>query len=601
MIPQSDSTELDRRGYVAVVQRRKLTILLAVVVVVASSITFSLLQTPVYQASAKVLLQRPSSGEIFTPQPVVDVSTEIEVMQSNTVREAVAEELGAEPQVVLAAVADTSVVAISAESTVPAEAARIANTYADIYVSSRQEQRVADLLEAAEQVQMKVDEVDQQIIALEQPLADLDGEIAAASSPADRQELQAERASVNQEVAGRRLALQTQRLGYTEQLDDLQLARNLSQQGGAEVVNRAVEPALPVRPTPVRNGVLALVVGLMFGVGVAFLREHLDDTVKNKNDLDRATGGLSVLAIVPLVGAWKDRAAPRVVSLTQPNSHAAEAYRSLRTSVQFIGLDHPVQVIQLTSPNASEGKTTTLANLGVALANSGQRVIIVCCDLRRPRIHEFFGLTNTIGFTSVLLGELPLSAAIQPVPDQPRLALLASGPPPPNPSELLASRRTGEVLLALKSECDVVLVDSPPVLPVTDAIVLSRTVDATILVGTAARTTKKEYHRAVELLQQVEAPLIGSVLNGVESEDLYGYGYGYGYYGFGQTGLDIDDGSSKLSRLDIGDGAPTATGVSRQAVNGQRRRNVPRRRRQPKVESGGAGRYDPGRKAPRRS
>jgi capsular exopolysaccharide synthesis family protein len=161
-------------------------------------------------------------------------------------------------------------------------------------------------------------------------------------------------------------------------------------------------------------------------------------------------------------------------------------------------------------------------------------VIVVCCDLRRPRIHEFFGLTNTIGFTSVLLGELPLSAAMQAVPGQPRLALMASGPPPPNPSELLASRRTGEVLLALKSECDVVLVDSPPVLPVTDAIVLSRTVDATILVGTAGRTTKKEYHRAVELLQQVEAPLIGSVLNGVDSDDLYGYGYGYGYYGFGE-------------------------------------------------------------------
>jgi capsular exopolysaccharide synthesis family protein len=534
VIPQSDSSELDLRGYVAVVQRRKLTILLAVVVVVASSITFSLLQTPVYQASAKVLLQPPSSGEIFTPQPVVDVSTEIEIMQSNTVREAVAEELGTEPEVTIAAVADTSVVAITAESTVPAEAARIANTYADIYVSTRQEQRVADLLAAAEQVQVKVNEVDQQIVALEEPLADLDGQIAAADTATERQELQVERATVNQEIAGRRLTLQTQRSGYAEQLDDLQLARNLTQQGGAEVVNRAVAPASPVRPTPVRNGVLALVVGLMLGVGVAFLREYLDDTVKNKDDLERATGDLSVLALVPVVGVWKDRAAPQVVSLVQPSSQAAEAYRSLRTSVQFIGLDHPVQVIQLTSPNAAEGKTTTLANLAVALASSGQRVIVVCCDLRRPRIHEFFGLTNTIGFTSVLLGELPLSTALQAVPGQARLSLVASGPPPPNPSELLASRRTGEVLLALKSECDVVLVDSPPVLPVTDAIVLARTVDATILVGTAGRTTKKEYHRAVELLQQVEAPLIGSVLNGVDSEDLYGFGYGYGYYGFGE-------------------------------------------------------------------
>jgi polysaccharide biosynthesis transport protein len=337
------------------------------------------------------------------------------------------------------------------------------------------------------------------------------------------------------------------------------------------VVNQAGTPDEPVRPKPLRNAILALVVGLVIGVGLAFLREQLDDTVKDKDDLERATGGLNVLALVPLVGTWKDRAHPEVVSLVQPTSHAAEAYRSLRTSVQFIGLDHPVEVIQLTSPNAAEGKTTTLANLGVALANSGQRVIVVCCDLRRPRIHEFFGLDNTIGFTSVLLGELPQSAALQPVPGQSGLSLMASGPPPPNPSELLASRRTGEVLVALKSECDVVLVDSPPVLPVTDAIVLSRAVDATILVGTAGRTTKKEYHRSVELLEQVDAPLIGSVLNGVDSEDLYGFGYGYGYYGFGEAPSGKAGGDSPAQSPAASNGK--ATLISR--ARDRRKANIP--------------------------
>jgi capsular exopolysaccharide synthesis family protein len=272
---------------------------------------------------------------------------------------------------------------------------------------------------------------------------------------------------------------------------------------------------------------LGLVVGLMLGVALAFVREQLDDTVKNKDELERATGGLSALALTPTVAGWKDSAPPQVVSLTEPASPVAEAYRSLRTSVQFIGLHHPIQIIQVTSPNASEGKTTTLANLAVALASSGQRVVVVCCDLRRPRIHEFFAKSNATGFTSVLLGEIPLSRSLQSVPGQSRLALLASGPKPPNPSELLASQRTNQVLSALRSECDVVLVDSPPVLPVTDAAVLSRMVDATILVGTAGRTTRKEYQRAVELLRQVDAPLIGSVLNGVDEEGLYGYGYGY--------------------------------------------------------------------------
>ncbi|MBW3574827.1 MAG: CpsD/CapB family tyrosine-protein kinase, partial [Actinobacteria bacterium] len=138
---------------------------------------------------------------------------------------------------------------------------------------------------------------------------------------------------------------------------------------------------------------------------------------------------------------------------------------------------------------------------------------------------EFFGLDNAVGFTSVLRGEAPLSAALQQVKGE-QLALLASGPSPPNPSELLASKRATDLLTALRRECDVVLVDSPPVLPVTDAMVLSRMVDATILVGTAGQTTRREYQRSFEMLQQVEANLVGTVLNGVEQ----GGGYGYGYY-----------------------------------------------------------------------
>src|SRR5206468_7186721 len=125
-------------------------------------------------------------------------------------------------------------------------------------------------------------------------------------------------------------------------------------------------------------------------------------------------------------------------------------HRSLRTALQFMSLDRPTRLVQLTSASAAEGKTTTLANLAVALARAGQRVIVVCCDLRRPRVHEFFGLDNSKGFTSVLLGEVPLSAALQQVPGEERLQLLASGPPPPNPSGLLSGRRTVEVLTSLQ-------------------------------------------------------------------------------------------------------------------------------------------------------
>ena len=528
--PDKGSGEFDLHHYLAVVRRRKLTILLALVAMVGSTLAVSLLQTPVYQATSQVVFKPGSAEAVFAPQSYVAparVATEIEVMKSQSVRDAVAEILGTVPAVDIAAVSNTSVVGITAEDTVPADAAQAANTYARVYIDTRRQQQVDDLLAAGREVQAKLGEIDQQIAEVEQPLADLDARIVATEVLTERQALQAQRVAVQQDIAAQRQALQAQRATYVEQLDEVQLAGSLTQTGGAQLVSTADEPATPVRPKPLRNAALAVVAGLVLGVGLALLRDHLDDTVTTKEDLERATTGLDVLALIPAVPGWRDRQKSFVVSLTEPDSPPAEAYRSLRTAVQFIGLNQPVRVIQVTSPNASEGKTTTLANLAVALANAGQRVIVVCCDLRRPRIHEFFGLDNAAGFTSVLLGQLPLSAALQTVPGAGRLALLASGPPPPNPSELLASMRTNEVFAALRSECDVVLVDSPPVLPVTDATVLARMVDATILVGTAGRTTRREYHRSIELLRQVEAPIVGTVLNGIEPEGMYGYGYRY--------------------------------------------------------------------------
>jgi capsular exopolysaccharide synthesis family protein len=528
--PHKGSGELELRHYLAVVQRRKLTILLAVVAMVGSTLAVSLLQTPVYQATSQVVFKPSSSEQIFAPQSYVAparVATEIEVMKSRSVRDAVSAALGAVPTVQISAVAETNVVAITAESTEPAEAARIANVYAETFTETRRAQQVDDLLDAGRQVQAKIDELDRELAELERPLAELDAQIVATVPLVDRQRLQEQRRILQQDIAIQRQTLQSQRADFADQRDRLELSTNLTQTGGAQVVSVAEEPTTPVRPKPLRNAALALVAGLVLGVGLALLRDHLDDTVVTKEDVERATGNLDVLALIPAVEGWRDREKPYVVSLAEPASPPAEAYRSLRTAVQFIGINQPMRVVQVTSPNASEGKTTTLANLAVALANAGQRVIVVCCDLRRPRIHEFFGLDNAVGFTSVLLGEYPLSAALQSVPGVGRLFLLPSGPPPPNPSELLASMRTAEVFAALRSECDVVLVDSPPTLPVTDATVLSRMADATILVGTAGRTTRREYHRSIEVLRQVEAPLVGTVLNGIEPEGLYGYGYGY--------------------------------------------------------------------------
>jgi non-specific protein-tyrosine kinase len=307
--------------------------------------------------------------------------------------------------------------------------------------------------------------------------------------------------------------------------------------GGANLLTAARAPSRPVKPTPVRNGILALGVGLALGTGLALLFELLDDSIKSKEDLERVVGPLPTLGLIPAIPSWRDREEAVVVSRSDPASPATEAYRTLRTNIQFMGLDHPMRTVQITSCNASEGKTTTIANLGVALARAGQRVIVVCCDLRRPRLNEFFGVPNAVGFTSVLLGDVPLSAALQPAPGEQRLVVLPSGPLPPNPSELLSSKRTIELITALQANSDVVLLDSPPVLPVTDAAVLAARVDATILVATARSTTRKEAARAAELLRQVDAPLVGTVLNGVGDDSGYGYAYKYEYYRRDQADL----------------------------------------------------------------
>ncbi|MBW3558053.1 MAG: polysaccharide biosynthesis tyrosine autokinase, partial [Actinobacteria bacterium] len=298
--------------------------------------------------------------------------------------------------------------------------------------------------------------------------------------------------------------------------------------GGAQLVTPAVAPTSPVRPTPRRNAVVALAVGLMLGVGVAFLREYLDDSIKGKEDVERAAPGVPILGLIPELKTWKDPKDSFVVSLTDPHSHATEAYRSLRTSVQFLGLDRKIKIVQMTSPSQAEGKSTTIANLAVGLASAGQRVVLVDADLRRPRIHAFFGLPNDVGFSSILIGDTTLGQAMQQVRSVSRLYLLASGPIPPNPSEMLASRRSGELLRSLAEHVDVVLIDSPPVLPVTDATVLANTVDATLLVVNATRTKQAQLRRAVELLGNVQAPLAGVVVNGVGGNVFDGYAYGYG-------------------------------------------------------------------------
>ena len=217
---------------------------------------------------------------------------------------------------------------------------------------------------------------------------------------------------------------------------------------------------------------------------------------------------------------------PAIISLSNPKSPEAEAYRTLRTNLQFSTVDHALQTILVTSPNAAEGKTTTVCNLAVSFAQIGKKVLIIDGDLRRPRLHTYLGLSNTVGISNVLTQNLPVQEAMKEAMLD--IQVLTCGPIPPNPAELLNSNRLKELLNQLKQHFDIILIDTPPVGVVTDAAILSTLVDGTLMVVASHQTESDQAVRAMKLLQTVGAKVLGTVLTKVPA-DRKGY-YGYQYY-----------------------------------------------------------------------
>jgi non-specific protein-tyrosine kinase len=519
--------ELELRHYVQILRRRLPVVVLVTALVVGVAIAISATSTRIYAASADVLVADPSqqtnlgtgSAAGSSVQSITaQIPTEIELMKAREVRQAVAKDLGKAngdiADVSIDQVGETNLIRVTVESASPSIARRAANAYANGYVSIRKREAVDAGLSAVKVVRDKLTDLQSQ-------LSQLDAQIARAR-PDEATNLSAQRTAVANQIDS-----------YKQQADQLAVAAQIRQLGGAQVVSTAVTPTSPAKPKPVRDALLGLALGLMLGIALAFLAEFLDDKINTNEDVARYGNGLTVLAEIPVIS--RDRKGRRLVALDDPSSGAAEAYRSLRTSVRIVGLRSPIQSLLVTSPMAEEGKTTTVANLGVTMARAGWRVILVDLDLRRARLESLFGIPSSVGLMSVLAGDTPLAEALWEVPIAPGipgLRVLPAGELPPNPSEVMGTSRLAEVLATLQSWADIVVLDTPPLVPVTDALVLSERVDGVLLVVEAGSTRRRHLKRASELLQQAQAPLIGAALNSAGSHKRYGY---YRRYGFDAT------------------------------------------------------------------
>ena len=322
------------------------------------------------------------------------------------------------------------------------------------------------------------------------------------------------------------------------------------------VVDPALVPTSPSRPQKARNILLAFLVGLVGGVGLAIFREYLDNTVKSPDDIE-ALSGLPSLAVVPTLPglnghhsrlsrltrdtAEQTVANPRVelLSYVQPKSQISEAFRALRTSLLLSQADHPPQVILVTSALPREGKTTAAVNLAVTLAQLGDRTLLMDSDMRKPGIRRALNLTTgkDVGLSSYLAGVCSLDEAMIPHPAISNLTAMTTGPVPPSPADLLSSLRMREGLAELRRRFKFIVIDSPPIMAATDAVILSAQTDGVLLVVRSGETPKEAFTRARDLLMAVKSRLLGVVLNAVDSSApdyyysyrYYPYAYGYGY------------------------------------------------------------------------
>lgn len=345
--------------------------------------------------------------------------------------------------------------------------------------------------------------------------------------------------TLRREIETNRTLLDT----YTQRQKEQELAIASDAPNNIQVSSDAVTPTTPIGPQRTRNIFIAFLVSFAAGIGLAFLLDYLDDSVKSSDDIGRHLA-LPTLALIPHYLTHEKRrlslapandtanvAAP-LIAMQEKHSPMAEAYRHLRTSLLFSSAGKPPQTILVTSSQPAEGKTTTAINTAITLAQADADVVVIDCDLRRPRVHNYFGMDNSQGLTNYLSGERDTDNLIKTYSDLPRLKVITSGPIPPNPAELLSSNEMKNLLQFLSGRYRHVIIDSPPAISFTDAAILSTLVDGVVLVAMANKSSIHLMRRFKQRLGGIGARIYGVVLNGIRSGSVEYEYYGAGYYNY---------------------------------------------------------------------
>jgi capsular exopolysaccharide synthesis family protein len=341
-------------------------------------------------------------------------------------------------------------------------------------------------------------------------------------------------------------------LDFSEKLRTLDV-RDQAMVASATVMEPATVPSSPIRPQKAQQVGVSMVLGLLLGLAFALLQEFLDDRVSTSEDVDRLLS-LPTLGLVPTIGTGLEKLLSAQPDLTR----FTESYRSLRLGVQFSAIDTPVRTMVITSPHSGDGKSLTSANLAIAMAQEGKRVILVDADLRRPTQHRAFNLEVDPGLTSIIAGQATLADTLRASHVE-GLRVLCAGPLPPNPPELLNSLSMQRLIEELKAEADFIIFDAPPLLPVTDAQVLASRTDGVILVIQSGRARKPAVKQATEMLEQARAHILGIVLNKIDQSNkgyyyhYYAHGDSYGYTGY-YHGRSRDESRAALAGAGNGSG-----------------------------------------------